>query len=312
MNDQLVDGIKRILADGVGVNLFFVMRDDHSIKRVDIENGETQTEIEEVFRKKLEADYLNTDIEVLDLSKADSRNDVIYKYDFDEFPEKLQFYKEFEYNIEYDLFSFSEDDLSNLDALLIVVGNQNDYCVLYKKFYPVMYIGRGGLCLIRSKTRFRKLEEEVLRINADYQYIIVDGEMYILKLETLEKFADFHNVIEKEAVVTVNTIEDLGILEEPEILNEMIADDISFARKLCKIGRTSPIITKKISGAELIRFSKTQPGLNDKFKYNDTGNQIVLTSNASKRAFLKMLDDSYLISELTNSYYDSSAKDLVQ
>ena len=312
MNNKLVEGIERILRDGVGVNLFFVMRDDYRIKRVDIENGETQTEIEDLFRKRLEADYLNKDIEVLELSKADSRNDVIYRYDFDDFPEKLRFYKEFDYKSEYELFSFREDDLSNLDALLIVVGNQNDYCVLYKKFYPIMYIGRSGLCLIRSNTRFRKLEEEIFRINADYQYIIVDDEMYILKLETLEKFADFHNVIEKEAAVAVNTIESLGILEEPEILSEMIEDDVSFARKLCKIGRTSPIITKKISGPELIRFSKTQPGLNDKFRYNTAGDQIVLTSNASKRAFLKMLDDSYLISELTNTYYDSSAKDLVQ
>ena len=51
------------------------------------------------------------------------------------------------------------------------------------------------------------------------------------------------------------------------------------------------------------------PELAGKFKYSDDGNKIRLDTKKSKDAFLKLMNDSFLRSELTKQYYEASTKD---
>ena len=46
--------------------------------------------------------------------------------------------------------------------------------------------------------------------------------------------------------------------------------------------------------------------------YSEDGSKIILHSNLSKELFIKMLDDAYLTSQLTDQYYESLAKDVVE
>lgn len=45
--------------------------------------------------------------------------------------------------------------------------------------------------------------------------------------------------------------------------------------------------------------------------YSEDDSQIILETKVSKELFVKMLDDAYLTSELTNQFYESKAKDAV-
>ena len=90
-----------------------------------------------------------------------------------------------------------------------------------------------------------------------------------------------------------------------------LVDDITFARKLSKIREKSPVITLNISNDDIINFTKTNPGLRGRFKYSEDGKQIRLDTKASKNAFIKLLNDDYLRSNLTNQEYDSIAKDRI-
>ena len=47
-------------------------------------------------------------------------------------------------------------------------------------------------------------------------------------------------------------------------------------------------------------------------KYNEDGTQIILETKLSKELFIKMLDDAYLTSQLTQQFYESKAKDEVE
>ena len=88
-------------------------------------------------------------------------------------------------------------------------------------------------------------------------------------------------------------------------------EDISFARKLSKAKENSPVISLDISNDDIIRFTKTNPGLKGKFKYTEGDKNIRLDTKASKLAFIKLLNDDYLWSELTFQNYDSIAKDRI-
>lgn len=70
-----------------------------------------------------------------------------------------------------------------------------------------------------------------------------------------------------------------------------------------------PIFKLGITKEAIIEFTKTTPELAGKFKYSDDGNKIRLDTKKSKDAFLKLMNDSFLRSELTKQYYEASTKD---
>lgn len=59
----------------------------------------------------------------------------------------------------------------------------------------------------------------------------------------------------------------------------------------------------------IVEFTKNTPELAGKFKYSEDGTQIRLDTKKSKIAFLKLMNDAFLHSELTQQWYDASAKD---
>lgn len=312
MENNLQNKIESILNNGVGVNLYFALRnqDQVVIKRADLETGETQNNLRRQFISLLETEIVESqDCEVEELSSTDERNNIFYHYDYLEFPEKLQYFAEFDYQKEYDMFSFGKDDLSKIEAYIIVLGSREHYCVLYKKFYPVFLIGRGSYFLkLKSKSRFSEFDEDIIRISKDYHFLMVDGEIYIKDLKILEQYGGFKKVIESEAEQTLEEIEKMDLLEETEGLSETIKENLSFARKLGKIRKTSPVISLHIPNNQVIEFSKTHPGIKGKLRYSEDGNKILLTTKKSQEEFLKLLDDSFLISELTKYYYASMTK----
>ena len=106
-------------------------------------------------------------------------------------------------------------------------------------------------------------------------------------------------------------IAELGIVSDTVKLTE-IAGELRYARKLAKISETSPVIRKGISAAQIRHFAGSfqYPQFNTlRFDEED---RLCLTSKKSAQIFIKLLNDDYLSSELTESHYDSAVKEEVQ
>lgn len=97
-------------------------------------------------------------------------------------------------------------------------------------------------------------------------------------------------------------------MENIQVLKDS-AQDVSFARKLSKVKKTSPIFANNIPKDVIVEFTKTNPGLKGAFKYSEDGQTICLDTKKSKEAFIKLLNDAFLRSELTKEYYEARAKD---
>ena len=134
------------------------------------------------------------------------------------------------------------------------------------------------------------------------------NEMYVLDANNFERNFGFEEILKQRAEQTIQQIDQKGILEDTEVLHDSL-EEITFARKLSKISRNSPVIDLHIPNKQIIKFTKKHPGLKGKLKYNEDSSKIRLDTKASKIAFLKLLNDDYLIYELTNQSYDSIAKD---
>lgn len=97
----------------------------------------------------------------------------------------------------------------------------------------------------------------------------------IKDLSVLEKFFGFHEIIKREALLAIDQIENINLLEDMDVLREAI-DDVTFARKLTKVRNASPVLTMNIPNEQIINFTKTTPGLAGKFKYSDNDTKIRL------------------------------------
>lgn len=250
------------------------------------------------------------DYTVIPLSTADERGNCFYQYDL-ELPAELENLKSVISNDQIENLSLNDYSFADIDSLVVLISDNSHNLTLYKRISPVEVIGRRGYLLYESNSRFKRFEKQLLRISNNFQVIQVYGEIFILDLKSIEKSFGFHDVIRREAKLGIKAIRDKGLVGNIEVLEESI-DNVSFARKLTKIARSSPILQNNIPNRDVINFSRQHPALKDKMKYTADNAQFLLDTKISKQLFVKLLNDDFLISELTKLYYASLAKDFIE
>lgn len=314
------DEVKKTIADileekhSTQLYLVFKIKEEFVIKLADIEDEITAPELQKLFEDFLNATVIsNEDMIVQNLSVADELSNAIYQYDYNSYPKELTFLKDFKIKeaVNTARFNFKLDDLSSLFGYIVYIGSMKEGMVLFKKHYPISLIKRDSFLLgrVKSKSRFEKISgEDIIRLNGDVHLLCVKDTIFVLDLKVLERNMGFTELIRKEATEAVKEIEKLDILDDIEVLSETL-EDLTFTRKLSKIRNSSPLLKLKISKKAIVEFTKTTPALIGIFKYSEDGEKIRLDTKKSKKEFLKLMDDSYLYSELTQQYYEALAKD---
>lgn len=314
---KIKNNLNQILTRDISLNMFFVLEDEEGNyfkRKVDLEQGKTTEELIDLFKSNLLINIIgNEELCLCNLSESDDRRNAIYYFDYDVYPKDLCCIHDFnlDEDVAVDKFSFSNENLSGLRGYIIYLGSMTDGVVLYKKHYPISLIKRDSFMLYKKQQRFVRFDgDEMLRLNENVQVMKLNNEIYALDIDNFERNFGFESLIIKRATETIEEIEQIGILEDVQVLKDLV-DDITFARKLSKIREKSPVITLNISNDDIINFTKTNSGLRGRFKYSEDGKQIRLDTKASKNAFIKLLNDDYLRSNLTNQEYDSIAKDRI-
>lgn len=304
-----------ISAHGCSAEFYFLFQNNDTItvKSVDI-NDADHSELEGIFLNSISDNILlNDDLTLISLSSADDRKNAIYQYDLDEIPLELSYLKMLIESEDFDSFDYNQDDLSQLKGILILFGNHESQLALYKYQYPVTLLKKeSGFNLVkpRNNNRFKKLDTDILKINAKFEFMKIDGKYYILDIKTLEKFFGFHEAVKNVAEKGLENIKTTELVMDCSVFESRI-DDIAFARKLVKSASNSPVINI-IPNSQILNFTNTHPALKGKFKYSEDGSQLNLKTKKSQNLFLKLLNDDYLQSELTKRFYDSVAKDSVE
>ncbi len=307
--------IKNILGQANTICVFFLLNSDNGLimKRANIENGATTTELEHMFKSRLLQMAEDEDLTIISLSNADERANAIYEYDYDEYPEDMKFIQSFNLDeaLKCENFSFSKDNLQSLAGYLIYIGTMSEGITCFKKHYNISVIKRDAFLLGKSNELFKKLDtDEIIRLNNEIHVFKLQNNIFVINIKVLEDSFGFDTLIRKRADETMKDIESLNLIENIDKLEES-SKDIAFSRKLSKLAGQSLIINKAIPNEKVIDFSKENPGLKDKFKYSADGKKIVLSSKSSQKYFIKLLNDDFLMSELTEQPYDSLAKDKI-
>lgn len=279
-------------------------------KKLDIK-ADDLPEIKQIFIDGINNFIIaKNDYTILQLSAADERGKCFYQYDL-EIPEELELLEGVIGNDNLQTFDFNVSQLSSIKSLVILLADDNNELTLYKKLSPVEVIGRGGHIFKKSNQRLEKFEDQLLRITAKFQVMRIAGEIIIIDLASIEKSFGFHDVITREALLSIEAINEMQIVANIDSLNELV-NNVSFARKLTKVAKYSPVIKLNIPVADIINFAKNHPLTKKKMRYNPEGTQFNLDTRVSKDLLIKILNDDLLTSELTKLYYDSLAKDGIE
>lgn len=316
---ELKKEIEKMLNDDIWIMLYAVLKTDKGkeVKFLNIadEHGKpdnTSADLRDGFVKivKNKFEEYNTADEIIKLSSADERKDTLYYYDLDEFPPEMEMLKDVSQELnEEEVFHFSEDNLNQIVALIIIIGNENQNLIMYKQQYPVSLLNRDKYMLtpVPHQNRLKRFDRDILRIDFNYQFFLWNGVIYISDIKKMEKICAFRDIIINEAKVSIQKIEEMQILDNIEVLNDEL-DNITFARKLTRVYKDSRVLGK-ISNQAIIEFSKRHNYFkNNPLKLTESKDKFVLDTKKSKETFIKLMNDDFLTSQLTHFDYESLAK----
>lgn len=276
-------------------------------RKLDIDGADLPA-LKQLFVIAIQSDIVEkNDYTVMPLSIADERGKCFYEYDLD-LPAELQLLESTIGNDNLQNFDFTANNLSGINSLIVVLADDNNEISLFKNLSPVEVIGRGGFILKKSNQRLERFNDQLLRISPKFQALRVDSAIIITDLAAIEKSLKFHDVITREATISLTSISNMQIVSNISSLEELVSD-LSFARKLIRVARNSPVIIQNIPNPDIIAFSKLHPLTKNRMRYNEDETKFNLDTRVSKDLFIKILNDDLLTSELTKLYYDSLAKD---
>ena len=316
---ELQQEIQEMLKGIKGITMYALIRRDNeeNVKKINIadEHDPTDNTAQELLNGFVEdinnkfSSYEDEN-EIIKLSAADERKNGLYYYDLDELPKEMEVLMKIS-NPETDIetFNFKEDSLENISAFIIVVGNAEESIVMYKQQYPISLLKRDRYMLtpILHKNRLIKFDQDILRVDFNYQFFLWNDTIYISDIDKMEKICSFHNIIVNEARKSIQAIENMNILDNVDVLLDEL-DNITFARKLTRVYKDSKVIGK-VENAQIIAFSQQHSYFrNNPLKLNENKDKFLLDTKKSKNTFIKLLNDDLLTSGLTSNDYEALAK----
>lgn len=295
----------------IGIRVHLVKKDEDAT-----EEEILQADVSEVLSEELKTMFTETinqrffNDEELILSNISDANELInsaFYYDIDEFPEKLNILQDFDTWQNYANFSFNNDDIKSIKAILITIGNENNYFTVFKHVYSITILKQDKvLGLFPAENRFEKLTNNILQINNTVDFIYVQDNLIINNLKTLTNAYGYKEVIKNQARERVELIRELDLIDNIDELTAFV-DNVKYAKRILKINHQSPVL--QLARTRILDFIRNHEKLSARIRFNENGDKIMLDTDVSKVITIGILNDDYLKSNLTDLDYESERKE---
>ena len=300
--------IRRIFLEGKqsGFKIFACLSEDNRdyMKRLRI-TDELRDSIYNKIYNTLEQNYLADGVEYDSSDNIADNKNCLYEIVQD------QQYHPFDFLIrDYKTDNlFSETDKDYLSGFLFRVNLNDDFFWIYQRVYSMSRIDRSRRTLAYFiKNAYDIVEGDILQIDARVDLVVIKNSIITSKIDLLQKYFSFERVIRRGAQQTINIIDQLGIVQG---LEKFIAfgdkEKLTNAKKLLK-ARNSKVLT--IDGKELLERIKKHPRYSKMFIFEN--DQIIIRSQKDAAAFIKMVNDDILRSDLTGQEYESQNKSMLK
>lgn len=307
LREQLDIINEEVIPIGITVHLIKKNEDEtETILKADI-SVELANELKEIFKITINSKFFNNEELVLrNISSSIETVNSIFYYDLEEFPDKLSSASNFEPFNEYENFSFNNDDIENIKAILITIGNVDNYFSIYKHVYPVTIVRQDRMLgFLPIGDRFEKLSSNILQINNSIDFLFADDNLFVNNIKTLSSAYGYNEIIKNQARENITLIQDLDLIANIAELTSFV-DNIKYAKRVLRINANSPVL--QLAKLRIIEFISNHPKLRTKIRLNATNDRILLDTDISKIITIGILNDDYLKSNLTDLDYESENK----
>jgi hypothetical protein len=293
----------------IGITVHLIKKNDdetETILKADI-SVELATELKEIFRATINSKFFdNQELVMREISSSIETVNSIFYYDLEEFPEKLSSANNFDPFAEYQDFSFNNDDIESIKAILITVGNVENYFTIYKHVYPVTIVRQDRMLgFLPIGDRFEKLNSNILQINNAIDFLFANDNLFVNNIKTLSSAYGYNEIIKNQARQNITLIQDLDLISNIDELTAFV-DNIKYAKRVLRINANSPVL--QLAKLRIIEFITNHPKLSTKIRMNSTNDRIMLDTDISKIITIGILNDDYLKSNLTDLDYESENK----
>lgn len=295
--------------DPVSIRVHLVKKENdgtESILLADV-SDDLEEDLKNVFRNQINQKFLDNEELVYDnISTASETENSIFYYDIEEFPEKLNVLQDFNTWNDYEEFSFSNNDLESIKAILITVGNEDTYFTIFKHVYPVTIVRQDKMLgLMPVGDRFEKLNANILQINNSIDFIYAQESLIINNLKTLSSAYGYKEIIKNQARERIQLIGELDLIENIEELTQFV-ENVKYAKRVMRINPESPVL--QLAKNSIIDFITGHSKLSRRIRFNVNEDRILLDTDVSKVITIGILNDDYLKSNLTDLDYESEKK----
>lgn len=200
------------------------------------------------------------------------------------------------------------DEMDKLTGFLFVLGHDNEVVTLYQHFYaPMLIRGKRRVILIpNDEMRFSPVQNNMLALSGNIDMLMIDGIIITNNLSLLERSFRYDEHITNKAKSVVTEIEQRELISDIEFLRSCItgANHLGNAKKLLMASLLPVMQMDRHTLANAIR----QHGKLKKLYQFDDDDRFVLTSQRAAKDFIKLLNDEYLRSLVSEREYESEAK----
>lgn len=291
----------------------FVTTDNSGLQLFNIVERDLN-DLAQMFAQSIKTVFIDKEYTIENYSTSLKRDEVMYLYDLDnERTHEMKMMAEAVQIQNPEYFDNGKTRIEKINGIYIVMKDANGQSVitLFKNITNVdkAYAASSFLIFGKEDKQFERQKENMLRITPTFHMIYVDDKILLTDLDKLEKPLHLDAILQKETERDVKSLSKGVISNDEKLINACRKP--KNCKKLRHALNMSKVVKKLAEGSldvsKLIEFVKNKTSL--KFHYKE--NMFDLRSEAEAVRFIKLMDDDYLLSELTGEKYDSDVKDLM-
>ena len=269
-----------------------------------------------MFSKTIKSIIVDKEFELENYSTSVKRVDALHVYDLtNEYTVEMERMANVQ-NIQIpEYFDTSVTKLERINGVYIVIrDNTNQKAItLYKNITNVdkAYAAATFFIFKKENQLFERQKENMLKITPSFQMILVDDNVVLVDLDKIEKPLHLDAILLKETARDVTAISSGIIINSQHLLR--VCRKPKICKKLRHALKESKVVKMLNDGSltneQIIRFVTEKTEL--KFHYNKSRTKFELKNEAEAERFVKLMDDDFLLSELTGEKYESTDKDIM-